>query len=677
MRISYNWLKNYVDIKESPAELSDMLMSAGLPTESIEDSADGKVFEIEVTANRPDWLSYVGVAREVAAVAGRKLKLPQVKKIKAAAGKKQVKVRVTDKSLCPRYTARVIRNVRVGDSPAWLKARLEAMGLRPVNNIVDLTNFCLFETGEPMHAFDLDKLSGSEVTVRQARSGEKIKAIDGTERVLENSMIVIADAKKPVAIAGIMGGLDTEVKYSTKNILLEAASFDPVAIRRASRKLALSTDSSYRFERRVDTDNIKYASDRAAGLICEIAGGECGEFIDLGSKSAKAHSITLRMAKLDSVLGIKIPLVKASKILSGLGLKRKSSSKRKFTFEAPGFRQDLKEEIDLIEEVARIYGYNKVPGTIPKVVAQPERISEDMKAVNKMRTVLTGLGMDEIVTYSLLSKKVIQNAGLNAEDAVCVANPLSAEQEAMRPSLTPGMLGAVRWNINRKSKDLKLFEIGHLYSRKDGGFSEGRYLGLCMTGDISSWAGGARPYSFFDLKGAIEMLFSELGITGSSFNDASDSRFSAGACAYIEVNGENAGVIGEVDPKVLGNFDIKSPVYACEICLDKIFGSVNMEARFSALPKYPSVSRDISIIAAKNTKSRQIESVIRASAGGILKGLKLVDRYSGKQVPDGKVSLTYRLEYQDPAKTLEERDVTAAQERVLNSLSSQLSAKLR
>ncbi len=677
MRISYNWLKEYVDLKESAEALSETLMSAGLPTESIENIGADKVLEVEVTANRPDWLSYIGVAREVAAITGRKLKMPPVKKSEARSQRSEIKVKIEDKALCQKYTARIIRNVKVGDSPAWLKTRIEAMGLRPVNNIVDITNFCLFETGEPMHAFDLDKISGGEVLIRKAEKGEKITAIDGVERTLEDSMLIIADSSKPIAIAGIMGGFSTEVNLSTKNILLEAAYFEPISIRRTSRKLALSSDSSYRFERRVDISNVSYSSDRATGLICQIAGGEASGLIDISQKEAKKKPVVIRYAKLDSVLGHNIPSIKAKKILTDLGLKLKASSKDKISLETPGFRHDLKEEIDLIEEVARVYGYSKIPSTIPLIVAQEERISSDMAVLKKIRAAFTGLGFDEIITYSLLSKKFIGSAALPAEETVSVANPLSIEQEAMRPSLMPGMLGAVLWNINRRSRDLKLFEIGHVYGKSGSDFTERQYLGACVTGEESNWAGGSRNLSFFDLKGAVEAFISSLGIKDVSFANAADRRFSDASCASIELAGEAIGVIGEVDANILKNFDIKSPVYACEICLDKIGPYVSTKKKFETLPKYPSVSRDISIVADKDTPNRNIMAVIRASAGTVLKEVNLVDKYSGKQIPDGKISLTYRIEYQNPSKTLEEKEVLEVHTKVLSALLSELGAKLR
>ena len=679
MHISYKWLKEYVEIKVSPEKLGEILSMAGLPVESMKEKNGDHVLELEVTANRPDWLSYIGVAREVAAITGKKLKLPKVSIAKAhKSTNEQVKICVEDKKLCPRYTARIIRDVKVGESPAWLKGRLESMGLRPVNNIVDITNFCLFETGEPMHAFDLDKIQGNEITVRKAKRGEKITAIDGVERALSEEMLVIADSARPIAIAGVMGGVNTEVNYSTKNILLEAAYFDPISIRRTSRKLALSTESSYRFERRVDIENILYSSDRASSLICEITGGRVDKVIDLTVKAPKGLPVTLRSPKLNSVLGFDIPIAAAIKILKALGLSLKSSSKDKAVFTAPAFRADLNSEVDLIEEVARVFGYNKIPGTVPPVVETSGKLPPVTYISGRIRNILSGLGYDEAVTYSLLSGKIIEMSDPKAaSNAVTLKNPLSAEQEAMRPSMFPGMLGAVLWNINRRNKDIKLFEIGHVYSKAGDGFTEKQQLGLCITGGFSGWGNISRPYTFFDLKGSVEALFDSLKIEGIRFVSAIDSRFSAGSCASLFVSGNDIGIIGEVGRGVLAKFDIKEPVYFCEICVENLLSLIGARKKFLQLPKYPAVLRDISIIVDKGVKNEDIIAAIAECAGNILKSAGMIDRYSGKQISDGKISLTYRLEYQNPEKTLEEKDVLETHNSILRSLESKFGAKLR
>ena len=682
MRISYNWLKEYVNIKLPPEKLAHVLTMAGLAVESVKKSAGDTILEIEVTSNRPDWLSYIGVAREVAAITGGKpFPFRDGKRSKTQAPSRKgnaVTVKVEDKRLCPLYTARIIRNVKVGESPVWLKTKIEAMDLRPVNNIVDITNLCLFETGEPMHAFDLDKLESGEIIVRRSRAGEKITTIDGAERPLDDSVLVIADARRPVAIAGVMGGLDTEVTASTKNILLEAAFFDPVSVRRTSKKLGISTESSYRFERRVDTENIKRASDRAAALITELAGGDICEFIDIGASGRpKKPPVALRYSRCGRIIGVDIAPAKIKKILVSLGLKARASSRDGLRLEIPNFRYDLKNEIDIIEEVARIYGYDNVPATIPQIVEDSARMPEEMVLDSKIRRCLTGFGMDEIITYSLLGKRELASACIPDDNIVEIANPLTAEQEVMRPGLMTGMLNSLAWNMNRKTKDLALFELGNIYTRNGNAFSEKKRLSMALAGDRSSWQGDSRPLGFYDLKGIVEGLLSELGVTDISFKESRHDGFSTLACASIGIKGALAGTIGQVSKKTAANFDIKEKVYYCELCVSSILKHAALEKRFSALPKYPSVYRDISIVVPQAVTNAQLESLARDIGGPVLKTVILIDRYRGKQIPDGKTSLTYRLEYQDLKKTLTEKEISDVHARILGSLEKKFGAQLR
>lgn len=680
MKISYDWLKQYVDIKASPEKLAEMLTMAGLSVESVSKLGDDSILEIEITANRPDWLSVIGVAREVVALGDGKLRMPKPAKIKAGKHSgRGVAVKVEDKKLCPRYTARVIRGVGIAQSPAWLRSRIEAMGLRSINNAVDITNFCLFETGEPMHAFDLDKLAGSQVIVRKARKGEKITTIDGIERALDDTMLVIADSQKPVAVAGVMGGLNTEVTFSTKNILLEAAYFDPISVRRTARKLGISTDSSYRFERRVDMGNIQYASDRATGLMLEMASGVAGEFIDIKAPAEKPKTITLSLTKLGRVLGLDIPGSKVKKIVTALGIKVRSASKDLMRLEAPGFRNDLRSDIDVIEEVARVFGYGRIPSTLPDIVEQPVRMERSAVLGARTRAILEGLGFNEIITYSLLSKKLIAAAGIDAAEAVEICNPLTIEQEAMRPSLVPGMLGSMAWNMNRKAKDLKLFELGNVYMKKEGGeFGERRHICVGMAGrSFESWSGPSRDADFFELKGAVEAVLGELGVKGVTFAHERRAGFSGAACAQVSISGKPVGTLGEVAAKTLHDFDIKERVFIFEADAESIFDAAGTMKRFSELPRYPSVHRDISVIVGKDTQNEAIISVIKAAAGPVLREARLIDRYKGKQIPEDRISLTYRLEYQDPARTLEDKDVAEVHSRVLRELDGKLGAKLR
>ncbi|MFA6141970.1 MAG: phenylalanine--tRNA ligase subunit beta [Candidatus Omnitrophota bacterium] len=678
MKINYNWLKDYIDVKLSPEKLAELLTMSGLTVDSLERKGDDAILEIEVTSNRPDWLSYIGVAREIAALTGKILKIPLITANRKSETKNLINVKIEDKKLCPRYTARVISNIKIEESPEWLKSRIEAMGLKSVNNVVDITNFCLFETGEPMHAFDLDRLSGGKIIVRTSRKGERITTIDGVERTLEEGVLVIADDSRPVAVAGVMGGLNTEVTASTKNILLEAAAFDPISIRRTSRVLGLPSESSYRFERKVDLANISYASARASAMIMELAGGQEKAFIDIGSKQEKNKPVELRFSRLNSVLGVEIPAQKAKKILTALGLKIISSSKDKIKFSIPGFRSDLKNEIDLIEEAARIYGYDKIPDTIPGMAASPARESHDITIAQFIRALLTGMGLDEIITYSLLSKDIILKSGSLPEAIVEVKNPLSGEQEAMRVNLAGGMLNSIIWNINRKTKDLKLFELGNIYIKDgDGKFVERKHLSIGMAGEIADGSSGPRKSSFFDLKGVIQVLLSELGVKDVSFTDTGDGNLSPSARASINAGQDNIGVLGEVSRRTLTDFDIKENVYYSEVDIDSILKHVNLEKRFMELPRYPSVFRDISIVVNKGISNADIISLIESKGATILKDVRLVDRYAGKQIPDGKISLTYRLEYRDNAKTLEDKEVLGVHSDVLRSLEEKFGAKLR
>ncbi|MDP2929630.1 MAG: phenylalanine--tRNA ligase subunit beta [Candidatus Omnitrophota bacterium] len=688
MRISYNWLKDYVDIKVPPEKLAELLTMAGLSVDSIDETGGDFVLEAEVTSNRPDWLSYIGVAREVAALTGRKLKLPSlvirrssiVKNKRTTNNEQRTTIIIADKLLCPRYTARIIRDIKVAESPKWLKEKIEAVGLRSVNNVVDITNFCLLETGEPMHAFDLDKLSGHSIVVRRASKGEKIITIDGVERSLDDNMLVIADDKSPAAIAGVMGGAHAEVGLATKNILLEVAYFDPTSIRKTSRKLALSTESSYRFERGVDMENIKYASDRATQLISKLACARAGEFIDIGKARPGKKNISLRLDRLNKIIGIEIPPSRVKAILMSLGLKVKSSSNNVLKLNAPGFRNDLQDEIDIIEEAARIYGYDNIPETIPPVVGAGKRLPLEMAVDKNIRDILINLGLFEIITYSLLSRKALTSlAKLPDSSVIEVINPLSNEQEVMRPTLVAGMLNAICWNMNRKMKDLKLFELGRAYFKETGGsFVEKKYLTIAVAGQLhDGWIGRSRAVTLFDLKGILETLFQSMGIKNYCVKESQNNLFSPAACACIETDAIAVGMMGQIDPKVLDNFDIKEVVYAAEIDYSKLLKYISSGIRFKEIPKFPSVKRDISIVTDINISNIRIVSLIKETAGDLLKDVELIDRYSGGQIPDGKIGLTYRLEYRDLKRTLQDSDLQGVHLGIINALENNLGAKLR
>ncbi|MBL7068639.1 MAG: phenylalanine--tRNA ligase subunit beta [Candidatus Omnitrophica bacterium] len=677
MKIPFNWLKDYVGIGSmSPKEVAERLTIVGLEVVLIEEIAGDSVFDIEVTPNRPDCLSVLGIAREVSAALNKKLKAPRVKAIKGKVSQKP-SITIKDNKLCPRYTGRIIRGIKVGASPKWLAERIRAMGMRPINNIADITNYCLFEVGQPTHAFDYDKLKGG-IIARRARKGEEMVTIDGKKRTLEADMLVIADEEKSIAIGGVMGSKDTEVTEATRNILFESAYFDPVSIRRTSRGLGLISESSYRFERSVDKGGVRTTSDRACGLIMELCGGEAGPLNSVGEKDPKDVKVYLRPERLREMLGLDISDSAVKKILKSLELKVEASGKKTMVISVPSFRQDLKAEVDLIEEVVRIYGYDKLPSTMPTLVGHPRRIEPARQLRNMVRETLASLGADEVITYSLISKDELKSAEFSVgDDVIVLKNPLSIEQEAMRTTLVPGVLHTVSWNLNRGTKDLRIFELGKVYFAQTRGFREEDSLSIAFAGDKPySWRGKDEPL-LFGMKGMLETLFEKLGVTGVLFKPEDLPPFFTAVGGAIEVSKKRIGFLGKVKKSVLNKFDIKTDVILCELSLEKLFAHVKFEKRFHEMPKFPSAKRDISIIVGKNASYQKITSVIEETGGDLVASIELFDQYFGIQIPKGSRGLSYSIEYRAGNRTLTDEEVNNLHGRVCDALVQQLDAKIR
>ena len=680
MKTSYNWLKDYVNIKLSPEELAHKLTMAGLEVTSIEKMGDDAIMEFEITPNRPDCLSVIGIAREAATVTGKKLKTKK-SKLKSQDLKIKPQVEIRDKDLCPRYTARIIEGVKVGPSPQWLVDRLEGMGLRPVNNVVDITNFCLFELGQPLHAFDYDKIKGRKIIVRRAKEGEKIVTIDGEQRVLSKDMLIIADTERAVAIGGVMGSLNSEVTDSTRNVLLESAYFNPVSVRRTSRRLGLISESSYRFERSVDPGGITPASDRAASLIAELCGGKIGPIKDVGKSDPKERKISLRTSRLNAILGLEVLQSIIEKILTSLQLKVKSSAKDKLSIGVPSFRQDLKSEIDLIEEVARIYGYDRFPSTMPTttMVDHHTQGCEFERVVNNLlrETLVSFEGINEIITYGLISRKALEGIDVDPEKTVSIKNPLGLEQEIMRPTLMPGLLNTISRNLNNRQKDQKLFELGKAYFKAKGAFKEEDRLIIGLTGMASAGWLGRKKVNILYLKGIIESLFDKLEIDLSV--DIGKIFPVLERRVPLKVGSVEIGFLEEVSKKLLSAFDIKTEVFICEIEVPKItpFIKLKMEKRFSEITKYPSATRDLSIIVDKIVLSEKVASIIKSAGGDLVKKVDLFDQYSGKQIPAGKRGLSYSIEYQAQDRTLTDGEINRLHSEIRNAITRQLGARIR
>ncbi|MEE8317835.1 MAG: phenylalanine--tRNA ligase subunit beta, partial [Candidatus Omnitrophota bacterium] len=549
---------------------------------------------------------------------------------------------------------------------------------------VDITNYVLFETGQPLHVFDLDKLEGKRIIVRRAKKGEDIVTIDGVKRQLDPSMLVIADRERPVAIAGIMGGKDTEISNDSRNILLESAYFDPIVIRKQQRRLALASESSYRFERGVDFGMVFSASIRAQEMIKDLAGGRLqGTITDIGGKIIREREIVLRLDEIPRILGIDIHPKEVMQLFKRLNIRATKKARDKVLVKIPSYRQDLEREIDLVEEVARLYGYDKVPSRIPTVVTQKtyeEEKKEQTLLEKEAKNSLYFLGMNEIVSYTLTSRFSIEALGRPFDNLVRLRNPLSSNQEFMRPSLLSEMLEVLGWNLNRKNMLLQLFELNKVYLLEKDGTEVQEKLNLClgMSGVTNgNWKDKSREVDFFDLKGVIELFLDSLGIKDYRFEKRGPSIFREQMSAHIKIDGNIYGEFGEVRPEIARRFAIKEKVYVAEIEIGDLFKKVDLKKRFTALPRYPSIKRDISMLVDDSVTASSIFDVIEKEAGDLVKSIDVFDLYKGQQIGQGKKSLGYSLEYRSDKTTLKDEEIAKIHKNIQDALVKKLGVEIR
>ncbi|OGX39942.1 MAG: phenylalanine--tRNA ligase subunit beta [Omnitrophica WOR_2 bacterium RIFCSPLOWO2_01_FULL_41_12] len=662
MKVTYNWLKDFVEIKISPQALGDKLTMAGLEVTALEEKGADFVLEIEITPNRPDLLSVIGIAREVAAITKSKIKNQKPNTKHQKPNSKHLQLKIEDKKDCPLYTAKIIKDVKVGPSPDWLRTRLELIGCRSVNNIVDITNYVLFSYGEPLHAFDLDKL-GNTIVVRRVKNQEKIITLDQEERVLDADILVIADDRKPIAIAGIMGGKDTEVNYNTKNILLEAAIFNPVSIRRARQKLGLQTDSSYRFERGVDLGSVKSASLEAAKLIQDLTAGQLVNALEAGLPKTKQKAINLDTASVNKILGIKIPVTRAKRILVNLGFKVFQKKKNNFLVKVPLYREDINLAVDLVEEIARIWGYENIPKSLPKV--SPDITASGTRGlVALIKNILAGLGLNEVITYSLMDRSLFRD---QQTPAIEILNPLSKEQEALRPTLIPGLGRCIAYNLNQKQNQIHIFEIAKSFRNIPSGPLEVLTLGIAICGIQSA------PASILHLKGILEVVWERLGIKDYSFQT-----LSAPFAVAVYLQKEKIGFIAQLQRASLEMLEIKNKdVFSAEIDLDKLFSSLSPQKKFTPLPLYPGISRDISLVVKEGVLVNEIREAMLEKARPLLCAVKIIDYYQGKQIPPGHIGLTLACLYRSSERTLTEEEINSIHAQVLDVLVKNFAVQIR
>jgi phenylalanyl-tRNA synthetase beta chain len=702
VKIQLSWLREFVDVPGSPESVAQTMSVRGFAVEGIEtiDIGDA-MLDFEVTANRPDCLSLIGMAREVATAYGLPLRAAgrpaagpalrvdsragaavggpaeSVRGAGAAVGRPaDIDIAIEEPDLCPRYVG-AVADVSVKPSPLWMQTRLHAAGVRPINNIVDVTNYVLLELGQPMHAFDFGALAGAQIRVRNAKPGEQLRTLDGQSRALSPDVLVIADAERAAAIAGVMGGADSEVTNATTTIVLESAYFDPRSVRRTSKKLGLRTEASMRFERGADPGAPLVAMARAMALLDTIGAGRGrGAAVDCHPKRRDSLHLHLRRARIAGLLGAALPNSDIRRILDGLGFMLHDVADG-WDVDVPTRRVDVVREVDLIEELARHYGFDRLPVTFPALTTAPRPIDPRIVQTRHLRAILTAQGFHEAVTFGFMAHAAAARFAPQA-DIVSIANPLSENFAVLRPSALPGLIDAMAHNRHREQRDIRLFEIGARFSRTAG---ERRAVACVWTGTAAPehWAGGARDVDLFDMKGVVERVCEAVGVSIDSTAACREPWLAPDRSAEVQVNGTRVGLVGQLAADVADAHDLPAdPVYVAEIDLDAIehLGRSH-ELRVEPLPRYPSVTRDISVLLDDTLAAADVRSTIRRAGPDTLVRVIEFDRYQGKGVPDHKVSLSLRLTFRSADRTLTDSEVQIAMEHVLSALTTQHGAVQR
>ncbi len=683
------------------------------------------IYDLEITPNRPDWNSVIVIAREIAAVTGNKLKMPDVTAGQASrlsqTGKNKlesgatpdlrcedlVSVRIEDAELCPRYTARVVKGVKVGPSPDWLRSTLEKVGFRSINNIVDVTNYVMLETGQPLHAFDYHLVGQASrrsqtsnekdgdrqdarptIIVRRAAAGEKFKTLDNLERTLTNEMLLIADGQKGIALAGVMGGQNTEINGQTTDVLIESAYFSPTNIRRTSKALGLRSESSYRFERGADIGICDWASQRCAQLILETAGGQPVDgVVDVYPKPVEPKQITLRHHKVNELLGIQLKPEECEFYLGQLGLKAVNRKARPvgsggppepITIQIPTFRVDLKREVDLIEEVARLHGVEKIPATPPRGAIGANAFDSVHDQIAEARRILSGLGLNEAQGQTLVSSVECR---VSSVEIVALANPLSSDMDVLRPSLLPGLIHSVQHNLSRKNYDVALFEIGRVFAQGNGKSREERRVAIALTGRRQPpfWSGEGRDAKFdaHDLKGVLEEFFDQFGLRGMTFNRRSDPSEWFLESAMIQLGKQMLGEFGQLTPALAKRYDLRDAVWLAELNLDLLLARRNPAKSFKPLPQFPTIRRDVAMLVPEATTHDAVLQVVKQAKPANLEAIELFDVFRGQNVPQGQKSMAYTFTYRSPEKTLTDAEVNVAHEKLVAQFKQNLGATVR
>lgn len=670
MIVSWNWLTQYVRLDMPVEVLTERLALAGLNHESTEDVGGDLAIDLEVTSNRPDCLGHLGVAREISVLFALPFRVPDPRSATSGASvESKTAVEIEADDLCHRFTARVVSGITIGESPWWLRKRLETIGVRPISNVVDVTNYVMFECGQPLHAYDLDKLAGARLVVRRARVKETLTAINGKIYELAPDMLVIADAERPVGLAGVMGGLDTEISATTRNVLIEAAQFDAMNVRKTSRALGLFSPSSYRFERPLDPEGTEWASRRCAELILETAGGTLHPgLIDVGRPREARPTITLRLDQIPRVLGITIDRPTTERILTALGLETLQSNTGSVTCRPPTWRSDLEREIDLVEEVARIHGYHHIPEdrAVP-LTSAPRGLRERVDAA--IREALTACGFDEAVTFSLVSDLLSEPVGTGES-----ASPIRVEHSgrkregALRQSLVPSLLAALRHNEAHGNADAELFEIADVYLPRQGSELPVQPTRLALV----------CGQDFLGLKGVIETLLNRLHAAAElEIRPAEVNWLAPGRAAELWLADEHLGYLGEVDRSRLDALELRRTCSAAELELTVLLRHAVLVPQHRTLPPFPAVDRDLSLVVDRGLSWAELSAAVKSSAGKSLESVAFLDTFHGGNIPEGRHSVHFGLRFRHPERTLTGEEVERSVREVIEACSVRFAATLR
>lgn len=677
MLVPVEWIREYVDFDLAPEALAEQLTMAGLEVEEIKDIAGQKVFATYVTPNRSDLLSVIGVARNISALCDTPLKLPTVE---ATEGETEIQglvsVDVQSPANCPRYSTRVITGVKIVTSPKWMQERLIAAGMRPINNVVDATNYVLLEMGQPLHAFDYDLVADHKIIVRQAAAGEKITTIDGEERELNPKVLVIADAKRPIAVAGVMGGFHSEVSSKTTNVLLESAHFNRLSIRRTARFLGMSTEASYRFERWVDPNITILALDRVAQLIQETGGGMIAKgIVDVYPTEIAPVKATIRSSRASKILGFEVTSTQVEDSLTRLGMSVSIKDADTLEVTVPTFRPDITREEDLIEEVGIIYGYENIPETLPVGASMLGRDSDEGLFGARITNVLTSAGLQEVTTSSMVSPA-------EGVEQVSIRNPLSEDVSKLRSTLLLDLLEVVSYNSGRGIRDIGVFEIGHVFgSQDDSLLVEKLSVGAAITGSLwgQTWNVDrtSLDVDFFLLKGITEDLFERLGVRDVVYKPAELNDFHPTRAAVIEVENTRLGVMGQINPQTAARCDVPERTYVFELDFNQLMELSGQSAAYQPLSRYPAVTRDLAVVLADTVPYHRVAELITNEGGDLLESLTLFDVYTGAPLLPGQKNLAFSVVFRSRERTLRDQEVDDSLVRIRQLLTTELNASFR